>query len=371
MIQYQELVDLFEVMGIENESALTAALGGESETYDPFEAGWEPSEPKTLGGKVAQALWKIDLNASSGNQDWGIQQFSLCDKPQVPVEDIKKGLFLSRRSTIFTPHHFSIHSHHDDYYGDAPIYQHETTVTFDRDFIRELFTYRESIKRGELRLLPAEMASSSSQYTDSRGHQEQSSETKSLLSEINRSNVLKIDPGPDILQQVLKRFSRREQVVHLPSLRVPWIKDLEIDDILRIKTDEKPAIDRFQAAYHEALAEHIKNYESVDYGRISEQIQEDIIQPKLDDIERSYKRVVGLHRKLAAAGAALAFLPLAMTILSAEFFQTTFSQPLSFIPAVVSGSVGSFALNKIQVENKKGELEETEFYILWRLLKDK
>lgn len=367
MTRYQELVDLFRVLGIDNEEKLEEALKHDPGFHTVVVLG--KSSPETLGSKVAKAIQNIDLSGSSEYQDWGIQQYSLCDKPHVLEEDIKKGLFLSRRSTIFTAHKFYSESRHDDYVGDSPIYNIEETIYYDREFVRDLYLYREPIRRGELRLMPAKFMRSHSETVEGR-EPYYSSETKNLLNEINRTNVLKVDPRPGTIRKVLSRFARNEQMVHLPSLRVPWVSDLDVDDILRIKTDEKLSIDKFQVAYHEALAEHIKNYGSLNFARISEQIQEDIIQPRLDDLERRYRRVVTMHRKLATAGAALAFLPLAITIISAKFFQTELIQPLSVITPLLTGSVASYAINKIQVENKKGELEDTDFYVLWRLQRE-
>ena len=99
MKKYQEIVDFFQVLGIDNEKKLEAALSSDFETY---ETGFKEPEPITLGGKIAHALLYTKPTASSGDQDFGIQQFSLCQKPHVPEDDIKKSLFLSRRSTIFT-----------------------------------------------------------------------------------------------------------------------------------------------------------------------------------------------------------------------------------------------------------------------------
>lgn len=366
MTRYDDLVEVFEDAGISSESELEDAIRSGSETYE----AWGGPGPVTLGGKIAKQLRSVKLDASSP-RDWGIQQYALCQEARVPPEDVKKGLFLSRRSTIFTRHGFSYHTHRDDYIGDYPIFNVETRVSYDRDFIRDLYLYRKAIARGDLRLVPAELTTSSSSFEEGHGHRSEPEETVELLQEINHLNVLKLDAQRSIVRRVLKRYAKRQQLVHLPSLRVPWIYGLDLESILRVKDDDRLSIERFQSAFHEALAEHIANYGSLNFDRISDQVQEDIIQPRLDEMERRYRRAVTLHRSLAVAGAGLAFLPLAMTIVSQEFFDTQLAQVQSLFPAAVTGAVTSFALNKVRLGDRKGELEDSRFYVLWRLLRDR
>lgn len=375
MTDFHELLHLFDEFHIQNEAQLEKAMGqrtSEHYEHDPW-AGID--EPSSFGGRLTLALSKLDLDASSSRESLGIQQYSLATKKNVAKDEVKKALFLSRRSTIFTRHSFKVHEHHDDYAGgDEQIVRWEKTLYWDPEFFREIYTFREAIESGQLRLLPNELIQRETTYNTSGEREFEPRELVGVLEEINTSNALATNQrrgSSDLINRVLRSYRRKEQLVHLARLDVPWIHGLSLEDVLRVKDDHQDALDRFQAAYHEAIAEQIKNYGTVDFQAISDQIRDDLIQPQLNALERRYKRTVSRHRSLAVAGAALSFVPLGVAVVSQQFFSGGFGDAASMIPAGMTGAISSLVANKINMKSSAGDMAETTFYILWLLGRDR
>ena len=365
---YQNIVDFFDEFEIENEQQLGAALEFGSETR---EVGGTSQELTSLGGKITKELAHMDYGASSPRLNWGIQQHSMSEYERVSEEHIKKSLFLSRRANIYTKHQFSVDFMREDTYGDHPIFRMEERLSYDRDFIFDLYKYRDLIKRGEIRLIPASISKTKSEYYMGHWKDDQHSENITLLEELRKCNVLSLSPNSTFVDAMISKYEQNQQLIHLPNMSVPWISGLSIKDITRVKADHQDAIDKFQLAYHDAILEHIKNYRSVNFRNISQQIQEDIIQPNLSEIERKYKKSITLHRSLALAGGVVFFIPLVMAIVNEQLFNKDIIDITSLFPPILSGMISSFGLNKIKVQSEKKTLEENNFYIIWFLQKGK
>jgi DNA-binding FadR family transcriptional regulator len=372
MTDFQDLLHLFDQFDIQNEAQLKKAMGesgSERYEYDPWAGTGEPS---SFGGRLTVALSQLDLDTSSSRESLGIQQYSLAAKKDLATDDVTKALFLSRRATILTSHRIEIHDHHDDYAGgDEQIVRWEKTLCWDPEFFREIYTFRKAIERGQLRLLPNELIERRTQSRTSGEEEVEPRELIGVLEEINTSNALAMKrrktASPDLIDRVLRSYRRKEQLVHLASLDVPWIQGISLEDVLRVKDDHQDALDRFQAAYHEAIAEHIRNYGTVDFRAISDQLREDLIQPQLNALESQYKRTVTRHRSLAVAGATVAFVPLGIAVVSQQFFNSGFGDAGSMIPAGMAGAISSFLANKIGMKSSAGDMEQNTFYVLWLL----
>jgi hypothetical protein len=369
-----DIYDLFDQFDVRTEEQLQKVLGESG--YERFEYNpWAGSgEPSSLGGQLTLALSQADLERSQSRESLGIQQYSLAAEGTVASDDIKKALFLSRRATIFTQHNIEIHDHHDDYAGDEQIVRWEKTLHWDPELFREIYRHRKAIETGQLRLLPSRLIERSTQSNTGGEREFEPRELIDVLEEINKSNALATTgarrSSRELIDRVLRSYRRREQLVHLASLKVPWIEGISVEHVLRVKEDHQDALDRFQAAYHKAVAEQIDNYGTVDFQAISHEVIDDLIQPQLNTLERQYKRTVSRHRSLAAVGAALAFVPLGIALVNHQFFNSGFADAESLIPAGMTGAISSIVANKINMRSSAGDIEEHTFYILWMLGRD-
>ena len=370
-----DIYDLFDKFDVRTEEQLQEVLGrsgSERFEYDPWAGAGEPS---SFGGQLTLALSKVGLERSQSRESLGIQQYSLAAEGTVASDDIKKALFLSRRATIFTQHNIEIHDHHDDYAGgDEQIVRWEKTLHWDPELFCEIYRHRKAIETGQLRLLPSRLIERSTQSNTDGERELEPRELIDVLEEINTSNALATTGASrssrKLIDRVLRSYRRREQLVHLASLKVPWIEGISVEDVVRVKEDHQDALDRFQAAYHEAVAEQIDNYGTVDFQAISHQVIDGLIQPQLNTLERQYKRTVSRHRSLAAVGAALAFVPLGIALVNHQFFNSGLIDAESLIPAGMTGAISSIVANKINMRSSAGDIDEHTFYILWMLGRD-
>ena len=127
-------------------------------------------------------------------------------------------------------------------------------------------------------------------------------------------------------------------------------------------------MDRFQKAYHNAILAFIENYKSLDFARISKQINQDLIIPQVGEIEKKYKRITSLHKSLALTGAAVSLIPIGGVILSDMLLnQILVSDLVKAIPPTLASLITTIATNKIYQDNAIQAFEDNAFYILWKL----
>ena len=153
---------------------------------------------------------------------------------------------------------------------------------------------------------------------------------------------------------------------------MPWIKNIDLKSALKVKNEQGDILKSFQIAYHKSILEYIEKHRSLNFQKISKQIHGDLIEPKVNSIEKKYKRAVSLHRSLSVAGAIVSIMPIAGVILSGTLFNDILGSDIGgMISPTVAGLVSTVSANKIHQKHQIKALEDEDFYILWRLKKGK
>jgi hypothetical protein len=295
----------------------------------------------------------------------GIQQFSLNADSRIREDSVRKALFLSRTPTIFTQHRF--YHHYVEFWNSSDaenVYQERWEIS--HDFTRDLFRYQEAIEQGHLIIFPSSITLSSYTGDISRSHSVE--ETVSVLDEIERTRVFNTSVSPQLIDAIVARYKTEHQLISLPDLSVPWIENLDVKSILKVREDYSDLLDDFQRAYHRSVLANIENHRSLNFAEISKQINEDVINPQLLKIKKKYARIVSSHRSLAIIGGAVSLIPISGVILSGVLLnQLTNTDIISLAPSALAGLLTTVATNRINQSRAIQALEDNAYYVLWKI----
>lgn len=364
MSAYTKILNVFNEKGITDEKSLATTLQRSRESGDHTDQygveSWDAKDPiaKDFCRALSDAAKELTTHYDTVG---GIQQFSLNIEPRINNENVKKALFLSSIATIFTTHQFSYRSENYVAIDDATEYASEYW-SISHDFIREIFRYREAVERNKLIILPQSIEMTNSVYG-------RRNETHlSLLEEIEKTRIFNFNVDERVIDTIVQRYRMSQQLISLPDLSVPWITDLNLHAILQVRDDYGDLVDQFQKAYHKAILAYIENHRSLDFARISQQVNRDLVMPEIEKIEKKYKRILGFHRNLALTGAVVSFIPVAGVIVSDALLNQIFaSDVIKLISPTIAGLATSIATNRIHQQNAVKALEDNAFYILWKL----
>lgn len=369
---YTQILRTFEHNSVSDGKSLETLLQQipESDNYDAEIAALtgKGSPPSALVTDLCRSLADIAQHLGSLYDGGGIQQFSLNAESRIREDNVRKALFLSRTPTIFTQHRFHYGSVEFWNSADAEnVYRESWEIS--HDFIRDLFRYQEAIERGQLIILPSSITQS--RYTGDISRSHSVEEKISLLEEMERTRVFNMNVAPQLVDAIIERYKTEHQLISLPDLSVPWIENLDVKSILKVRDDHSDLLDDFQRAYHRAVLAYIENHRSLDFAQISRQINEDVIDPQLAKIEKNYKRIVLSHRSLALTGAAVSLIPIGGVILSGVLLNQLMSTDIiKLAPTVLAGLLTTVATNRINQGRAIQALEDNAYYILWKIRKE-
>ena len=174
-----------------------------------------------------------------------------------------------------------------------------------------------------------------------------------------------------LVDAIVARYKMEHQLISLPELSIPWIRNLDLGTILKVKEDYSDLINNFQRAYHNSVLTYIENHRSLDFAKISRQIYQDLIVPRVAEIEKNYKRISSLHRSLVLAGAAVAVIPIGGVILGGALLnQILATDIIKAVQSALASLIATVTTNRIYQSNAIQALEDDAFYVLWKLDKD-
>jgi hypothetical protein len=298
----------------------------------------------------------------------GVHQFSLAKAPCPPEEDVRRALFLARRSTIIT------NASLRNFWGR---WVRENGSTFDYsnwhiedDYVRALVTYRDVLATSALDVMPDHLLV---EETTLDGHRYANEpwpaipQEHTLLERVSASRVVGVRADPALIEAVLRSYQARRQIVELGALEIPWVNNLGIDEVMRLRGDSGDELAVFQRAYHSGLQTCIENLQSLDFLRLSREVNADIIYPALRALDRKYQRAIELHRSLRQIGAAVAVLPLTSVFVSGTMFRQPMIQQLVGAGATTLATLAGLAVNRAQHRSAVAALGEETYFILWNL----
>ena len=372
---YVRLLTVFEDLGVNSERELEALLreSPESASYD------DDHIRITREGRLASNLCERFAELPSVDSFYGpagIHQFSISSASRLDDEDLIKGMFLSRVTTVFTPHRltYKYKQEHPEWLGwDYDLHSADWEVS--HDFVRDLYRHRKLIERSDLVLLPTGWRYSTTNLTPESGYTQTTTKTKEnleILEALDKVKVIDIGLASDLLDRLIARYRAKHQLVRLPELHVPWIEHVDLDTVLKIRDDSHDELADFQCAYHAALLEYIDHHRSANFAGISRAIAEDIIDPALRRMEKKHQRTLALHRSMRAVGAAIAALPLGAAAVSGALFdELSVGELTQTIPPSIAGVFGAITTNAIYERHAAKALEDERFYVLWDLAGDR
>jgi hypothetical protein len=352
-------------MRIRTEIELEATLRSTQESGRRSWLYWHdppPEEPwEDLCRCLLSAIEKIDESYNT----IGIQQFSLNREGRIREDSIKKALFMARTATIFTSH--QIIRETDDQLATETMEDIQgASWAIDHDFIRDIFRFRRAIERGELVILPR-----STRTGHRAGDNSMSSTTIKeellWLKRLERTSIINLRADTAIIDAIIDKYRHNHQLILLPEVSMPWIENIGLRTILKLRDDQSDLIDAFQRDYHKSILTHIENHRSLNFQRISQQINDDIVSPKVAEIERKYKRIIASHRSLALTGSIVSLLPISAVLIGSTLFRTILNSDIgAMIPAATANLLAVLATNRINEAYSVKALEDHEFYIIWR-----
>jgi hypothetical protein len=290
----------------------------------------------------------------------GIYQFSLAPSARLDEGDIRKALFLSRRATVFTP--ATMHYEKGDQYWPmeptpAPYWN------IDEDYTFSLFKYKDAIAESGLIVLP--------QSVHYGLHSTPGiARDFDLVKTLSQTRVVNVEANPDLISAVLRRYRIGHQLVQLPQLYIPWVQGVSLMRILRIREDAEDEMAEFQRSYHFALQTYVENLRSLDFDRISHQIDSDVVTPALQSIDRKYRRILKQHRSIRLADATIAALPIVGVVITSSIIQDSLIKSvISTTGSALTGAIAGISMNRLQRRAAVDALEDEEFYLLWAIQK--
>lgn len=138
------------------------------------------------------------------------------------------------------------------------------------------------------------------------------------------------------------------------EVTLPFIKGVPLRDLAKLLADEEDGVQAFRAAVRSVVGEAVKS------GRPSDELVNDVIQPKLLLLDRKLRSLQRIHG-LKVGGAAMSSVALAFTATSA-------GQVGGSLLAIASaGGFGFIANQYADYVEKRDELHQDPYYFLWKV----
>lgn len=163
-----------------------------------------------------------------------------------------------------------------------------------------------------------------------------------------------IIPLKTLTSEVFATSSRNETVDDRGALILPYIKDVSFLDFAKILEDEEYQLSSFRSEIKEYVAKLKSSDLNVD------QFRKDVIQPKIDKIERSFLRIV------ASSNIRIGGLALGSAIMGLATFSTGGVAAAITAAAGTAGIIGGAKEFGDRVE-KVRSLQDDPMHLLWRL----
>jgi len=168
----------------------------------------------------------------------------------------------------------------------------------------------------------------------------------------------------------LQRYQINHQLVIIEEIELPQLDGVPLDTIVKLRQEAADELESFQRAYHKAIQGQIANSIDLDFRRISRQINEDVLAPKVKALHDKYRQTLGMYRSLATSTALPpALSPVGQLILSGENLKLLLTDP-TFRSALFGAAVttiAALAANRAYKKRELRTLRDDEYYVLWLL----
>jgi hypothetical protein len=379
MDSFRRMAEVFSEYNISTPDQLEERLAEASERgkrYFPTNSEWagEPEPPgHLLARSVCSKLAALAGDVARLSSSPGINQFSLLASQRLPETDLRKAMFLSRRAIVISSHEF--HYAHNEQYN--PLASGDWTQTTEEDwtisnsYIRDLFTYRDAIRSGTLLMFPRKLVFVETTDRAYKRPHEIPRIVMDLADMARTTRIIDVTANQELIDRIIQHYRARRQLIILPELEVPWVDNITIPKIIHVREESRDEWVRFHEAYHELLLRQIEIHRSVDFARLSRNINEEVIEPALSDIDQKYRRIVSQHRSLRVPGATVGLLPVRSLLLSGRAFRKLERTKLARdSPMPLVRLLADLGSNGITRRNALNALGESTFYVLWRVQRE-
>src|SRR5688500_7539699 len=103
------LIPLFYEFGIENNQQLEKILEKERDGGSWSSELKEADRPESFGLRISEILSESSRKGNRDDRVYGIQNFTYIGRQRILEENLKKGLFVSRRINFVTDYDFAVH----------------------------------------------------------------------------------------------------------------------------------------------------------------------------------------------------------------------------------------------------------------------
>lgn len=146
------------------------------------------------------------------------------------------------------------------------------------------------------------------------------------------------------------------QVGKLFELTLPYFANIKLKVLDKILHDEANLLSGFRSNLKAVIKESAENLKSI------KELQQDLLNPEIDKINRRFKKIQGLHR-MSVGGSVGAF---ALSVLFGVYQGTDLMKLLStFLPS------GGLIASEIKFRDEIDRLKDNPYYLLWRVNRKK
>ena len=134
-----------------------------------------------------------------------------------------------------------------------------------------------------------------------------------LASDLYTARALKSPLGSTVRFHTKLLASNRPSTTDTGTLAfhldLPTLHGVEVRTLLKIRSDETPAFEKFRRALVKAMEDGLANNKGANISEIANEIRRDVLEPALNDIELRLKRATGSLATKAASSIAISSLP--------------------------------------------------------------
>lgn len=165
--------------------------------------------------------------------------------------------------------------------------------------------------------------------------------------------VDKLDQEALLLDNGLKP----KDVIKLFDLTLPYFTHIDIKALSAILQDETDLLSTFRAALKGVITDSADDLKSIN------EIRQDILQPQIDQVNRKFRHITGIHR-LSVGGSVGSF---TLTLLLGFYTGTEIKQLLA--TGMIATAIALTA-SEIKYQNSMDKLKDHDYFLLWRITRN-
>lgn len=141
------------------------------------------------------------------------------------------------------------------------------------------------------------------------------------------------------------------------EIKLPVLQSLPVETILNVRRDEHDSFQRFRDALRTAISDRVRLQPDANVEKLAEEIQRDVLEPRLRDIEVRLRTAQRALLKKAGVAVGVGAMLTTCGLLAGLV-------PVALGAATIAGGV---IVPSQQYVDKKADIELSDMFFLWRL----